>query len=139
MENHEPSLTTNSDPGKASLYRRRVKHDTNGSTEGPRGEGAGELGADDARVAVRPGDLAPDDPDLGAPLLGVTLVDEGNLLAAVELGALRVLNALDLDEARLRVHPVLATLVAQVATLDVESVSSFRRHLGCVILHALDR
>ena len=110
MENHEPSLTTNSDPGKASLYRRRVKHDTNGSTEGPRGEGAGELGADDARVAcirllatkallacprkdscdgtrrltVRPGDLAPDDPDLGAPLLSVTLVDEGNLLAAVE-------------------------------------------------------
>lgn len=38
-------------PGKTSLYRRRVKHDTNGSTEGPRGEGAGELGADDAGVA----------------------------------------------------------------------------------------
>lgn len=33
---------------------------------------------------MRPGDLAPDDPDLGAPLLSVTLVDEGNLLAAVE-------------------------------------------------------
>lgn len=42
-------------PGKTSLYRRRVKHDTNGSTEGPRGEGAGELGADDAGVAcIRP-------------------------------------------------------------------------------------
>lgn len=66
----------------------------------------------------------------------MTLVDEGDLLATVEpvewlardtvcagyprganvLGALGVLDALDLDEARLRVHPVLATLVAQVAT-----------------------
>jgi hypothetical protein len=48
------------------LYRRRVKHDADGSTEGLGREVGPELGADDAGVAVRPGDLAPDDADLGA-------------------------------------------------------------------------
>lgn len=48
------------------LYRRRVKHDADGSTEGLGREVRPELGADDARVAVRPGNLAPDDADLGA-------------------------------------------------------------------------
>lgn len=33
---------------------------------------------------MRPGDLAPDDPDLGAALLGGPLVDVGDSLAAVE-------------------------------------------------------
>ena len=31
-----------------------------------------------------PGDLAPDDPDLGSPLLGLSLVDVRDLLAQVE-------------------------------------------------------
>lgn len=35
-------------------------------------------------LTMRPGDLAPDDPDLGAPLLRSTLVDVGDLLAEVE-------------------------------------------------------
>jgi hypothetical protein len=48
------------------LYRRRVKHDADGSTEGLGREVRPELGADNAGVAVRPGDLAPDDTDLGA-------------------------------------------------------------------------
>jgi hypothetical protein len=48
------------------LYRRRVKHDADGSTEGLGREVRPELGADNAGVAVRPGDLAPDDADLGA-------------------------------------------------------------------------
>lgn len=50
----------------SKLYRRRVKHDADGGTEGLGGEVRPELGADNARVAVRPGDLAPDDADLGA-------------------------------------------------------------------------
>ena len=48
------------------LYRRRVKHDADGGTEGLGGQVRPELGADNARVAVGPGDLAPDDADLGA-------------------------------------------------------------------------
>jgi hypothetical protein len=52
--------------GGPKLYRRRVKHDADGGTEGLGGQVRPELGADNARVAVRPGDLAPDDADLGA-------------------------------------------------------------------------
>jgi hypothetical protein len=47
---------------------------------------------------VRPGDLAPDDTDLGAADLGLATVDVGNALAVVEGGGLGVVNALDLDE-----------------------------------------
>jgi hypothetical protein len=47
---------------------------------------------------VRPGDLAPDDTDLGAADLGLATVDVGNALAVVEGGSLGVVNALDLDE-----------------------------------------
>ena len=52
--------------GGPKLYRRRVKHDADGGTEGLGGQVRPELGADNARVAVGPGDLAPDDADLGA-------------------------------------------------------------------------
>jgi hypothetical protein len=48
------------------LYRRRVKHDADGGTEGLGRQVGPELGANDTAVAVRPGDLAPDDADLGA-------------------------------------------------------------------------
>ena len=41
-----------------SLYRRRVKHDADGGTEGLGREVVLELGADDTGVAVRTGDLA---------------------------------------------------------------------------------
>jgi hypothetical protein len=47
---------------------------------------------------VRPGDLAPDDTDLGAADLSLATVDVGNALAVVEGGGLGVVNALDLDE-----------------------------------------
>lgn len=66
------------------LYRRGVEHDANRGAERLGGERGGELGADDTRVAVRAGDLAPDDADLGAAdLLGAT-VNVGDLLAEVE-------------------------------------------------------
>jgi hypothetical protein len=41
-----------------SLYRRRVKHDADGGTEGLGRQVVLELGADDAGVAVRADDLA---------------------------------------------------------------------------------
>jgi hypothetical protein len=47
---------------------------------------------------VRPGDLAPDDADLGAADLLLATVDVGNALAVVEGGSLGVVDALDLDE-----------------------------------------
>ena len=116
------------------LYRGWVKHDANRRAERSCGEGVGELGADDSRVAMRSGDLAPDHPDVGASLLLLCAVDIGDLLAKVEaaqnvsnhitvskrlsdiLGSTGVIDTLDLDQARLRVGRVTATLVAQVAT-----------------------
>jgi hypothetical protein len=47
---------------------------------------------------VRPGDLAPDDTDLGAADLLLATVDVGNALAVVEGGGLGVVDTLDLDE-----------------------------------------
>ena len=44
--------------GGPKLYRRRVKHDADGGTEGLGREVVLELGADDTGVAVRAGDLA---------------------------------------------------------------------------------
>jgi hypothetical protein len=64
------------------LYRRRVKHDADGGTEGLGRQVGPELGADNAAVAVRPGDLAPDNADLGAldgPLSTVDVCDSVNL------------------------------------------------------------
>ena len=83
-----------------SLYRRRVKHDADGGTEGLGREVVLELGADDTGVAVRAGDLAlfscyislvrqsswrsyPDDADLGALDRPLCAVDVGYPLAGV--------------------------------------------------------
>lgn len=85
---------------------------------------------------MRPGDLAPDHPDVGAADLTLGPVDESDLLAQVEGSGLRVVNTLDLDQAVSISDPILmfntyvrgwlvpgagvdaalATLVAQVAT-----------------------
>lgn len=106
-------------PEALFLYRRRVQHDTNGSTERLGGEGRGELGADDTRVSVRAGDLAPDDADLGTADLLLAPVDESNLLSKVEVGGVGVINTLDLDQAGARAGGVTRALVAQVTSLDV--------------------
>jgi len=68
---------------------------------------------------VRAGDLAPDDADLGTADLLLSLVDVGDLLAEVEVGSVGVINSLDLDQTRLGVGDVTATLVAKVTSLDV--------------------
>lgn len=62
------------------------------------------------------GDLAPDDADLGSTNLLASAVDESDLLSEVEVGALSVLDTLNLDERGTWGGGALATLVAQVAT-----------------------
>jgi hypothetical protein len=106
-------------PENPILYRRRVQHNADGSTERLGGEGRGELGADDAGVAVRAGDLAPDHTDLGAADLLLAAVDVGDLLAQVEVGSLGAVNTLNLDQAGAGGGDVARALVAQVASLDV--------------------
>lgn len=66
------------------LYGRGVQHDADRGTKGLCGEGSSKLCANNTRVAVWPGDLAPDNPDLGSPLLGLSLVHVRDLLAQVE-------------------------------------------------------
>jgi len=78
---------------------------------------------------MRPGDLPPDDPVVGSPLLCWGLVDVGNLLSEVEVGRLGVVNPFDLDETRLGVGCVPATLVAKMLRLQVQAVTRSRRHL----------
>lgn len=68
------------------------------------------------RHTVWTGDLAPDDADLGSTDLLASAVDESDLLSKVEVGALSVLDTLNLDERGTWGGGVLATLVAQVAT-----------------------
>jgi len=123
-------------PEALFLYRRRVQHDTNGSTERLGGKGGGELGADDAGVSCRDtlddcscrrspgrvlitvwsGDLAPDHADLGAADLLLAPVDESNLLAEIEVGGVGVINTLNLDQAGSRAGGVTRALVAQVTS-----------------------
>ncbi len=62
------------------------------------------------------GDLAPDNANLGSTDLLASAIDESDLLSEVEVGALSVLDTLNLDERGTWGAGVLATLVAQVAT-----------------------
>jgi len=79
-------------------------------------------------------DLAPNYPDLRALNLTLRPVDKGDLLAEIEAGRFGVIDTLDLDETCVGVGVALSTLIAQVATLDIESVTLFRRHGDCFSL-----
>jgi hypothetical protein len=96
-------------PERNSLDAARVQHDAHVGADGLRRQVLGELGADDAVVAVGTHDLAPDDAELGVVLQRLALVDVRDLLAKVEVHVLLVLEALDLDERSVLV------LVAQAA------------------------
>lgn len=63
---------------------------------------------------MRPGNLAPDDADLGAADLLLATVDVGNALAVVESGSLGVVNALDLNERGVLPQGVLGALERDV-------------------------
>eukprot|EP00983_Pelagomonas_calceolata_P112083 1159846-Pelagomonas_calceolata.AAC.28 len=75
-----------------------VQHDAHGGAQAAGRQVLPELGAHGAGVAVRTGDLAPNAAEVGALLLGLGLVDEGQLLAQVELGLLGALHALNPDD-----------------------------------------
>lgn len=79
---------------------------------------------------MRPGDLAPDDADLGATDLLLATVDVGNALAVVEGGGLGVVNALDLDEGGVGPQGVLGALERDVLA-PVEKTSSQHSILWC--------
>lgn len=74
------------------------------------------------------GDLAPHDSDLGAADLLRGAVDEGDLLSEVEGGGLGVVDTLNLDQAGVGVGVALASLVAEVTSLDVEAVTLLGWH-----------
>jgi len=114
--------------GGPKLYRRRVKHDADGSTEGLGGQVRPELGADNARVAVGPGDLAPDDADLGALDGALGAVDVCYALTGVPLCGGGVVNTLELEEGGAGVGVALSSLVGNVLALDVETVRLVVRH-----------
>ena len=71
---------------------------------------------------MRPGDLAPDHPNVGAADLTLSTVNESDLLAKVEAGGLGVVNALNLHQGGVGVGGVLGALVAQVASPAKKSV-----------------
>ena len=75
---------------------------------------------------VCPGDLAPDDADLGASDLLLAAVDVCDPLAQVEGCALWLVNTLDLDERCVWVGVALATLVRKVLAPVQCGVSSPR-------------
>jgi len=79
-----------------------------------------ELGADDARVAVRAGDLAPDAAVVGAAALGLGLVDVRHPLAAVPRDVLLGVHPLDLHQRRGLVLVRLGPLVSEDGAPDVE-------------------
>jgi hypothetical protein len=62
------------------LTRAGVEHDAHAGAEGLRRDVVAELGAHNARVAVRARDAAPDDADLGAADLLLCAVHEGDAL-----------------------------------------------------------
>jgi len=69
---------------------------------------------------VSSGDLTPDNSDLGtSDLLGGT-VDESNTLTKVELGILGGVDTLNADQGDVGVGNVLAALVGNVLSLNVD-------------------
>lgn len=75
-----------------------VEHDANTSSKGLGWDVVCEFGAYDARVAVWTRDAAPDNADLAATNLLVSLVYVCHTLAQVELGILGSLDTLNLDQ-----------------------------------------
>ena len=103
------------------LDARGVEHDTDTSSESLGRDVVGELGTNNTRVAVRAGDAAPDDADLGATNLLGGLVDVSDALAEVELGLVGLLNTFDLDEGGVALGDALRALVAHDPSLGVKT------------------
>jgi len=112
------------------LDARGVEHDANARGKGLGRDVVSELGTDNTRVAVRAGDAAPDDADLGATDLLGGLVDVGDTLAEVELGLVGLLNTLNLDEGGVALGDALRALVAHDPSLDVKTRLYRDKHDG---------
>lgn len=69
-----------------------------------------ELGSDDTAVAMRAGDLSPDDSDLAALSFFGGSVDECDALAKIEFCGVDVVNTFDLHQGAVGVGVALATL-----------------------------
>lgn len=110
--------------GESSLDVGGVKHDTDSSTEGLRRKVLLEVGTDETGVAVSSSNLAPDNSDLGSTDLLRSTVDKSNTLSKVELSFLRSSNTLDLNQGDVRVSNVLAALVGNVLSLNVDYMTS---------------
>lgn len=65
-------------------------------------------------LTVRAGDLAPDNPDLGAPYRPLGAVDVSYTLAGVELCRCCIIDALELEKRGSRVGVALSSLVGKV-------------------------
>lgn len=98
-------------------------YDTEGGTKGLGREGSLELGTDSSRVAMGTGHLSVDGTAVGAILLDLGTVDKGNTLAEVPLGLFSRVHALELDNGGLGALQVLTTLVAEMASLGVETLN----------------
>ena len=86
---------------RASIGKQHITRRTECVTDhGLRREVRLELGADDAGVAVRAGDLTPDAPVAGLTALGLGLVDVRHALASVPRDVLLGVHPLDLHERR---------------------------------------
>merc|ERR1719191_1045205 len=106
-----------------------VKHNADAGAKRLRGKVVAEAAADDTLDTVGAADLTPDDAELRSVLGGLGAVDVRKLLAAVECGLLLGVNALDLDQGRVGVLVVLATLVTENGTLDIQA-ADFALGLG---------
>jgi len=110
-----PSLSPTPTPFLRSvhicLYRRRVQHHSDRSTERLRGKVVSKLCPNDARVAVWPRDFTPDHSDLRTLNLPLCSVHEGDFLAQVESGCLWIIHALEFEKTRVGVGVALAALV----------------------------
>ena len=98
-----------------------VKHDANSGADSSGWEVLGELGADESRLAVGGGDLAPDALVVEAGFGVLGLVDELNTLAVVPSGTSAVLDTLDVEEGGIVLLAALSPLESHEDGLGVKS------------------
>jgi hypothetical protein len=104
------------------LDTRRIKHDTNTSSNGLRRKIADEAAADDAVGTVAPTDLSPRDTKLVSKLVGCGgFCDKGHLFAIIKLCVLRRIDTFDLDERHMVVLVAETSLESQNGPVNVKA------------------
>lgn len=102
------------------LNVRGVKHDTDGRAQGVRRKILLKLSSDNAAVTVGSSDLSPHDSDFGSVNLLAGTVYISDSLSKVELSVLSGSNTFNLDERSVGVCDMLAALVGNVLSLNVD-------------------